>query len=87
MAAVSVTLTRIQRDGDRVLVSFGKRTREFASIADLRDFVANTLSRDVLEALFLRLALDRQPNLDNPAQLEGHTLTVDTSLANWGRVS
>jgi len=87
MAATSITLTKITRQpGGGVVVNFGKRGREFASLADLRDFVRDKLDRDVLEALFLRVALDRFPNMDNPAQLEGRTLTVDTSIANVMRV-
>lgn len=88
MAATSITLTKLVRYGDgRIVVSFGKRGREFASLADLRAFVADKLDRDVMEALLLRIALDRFPIMDSPAQLEGRKLTVDTSLTNVMRVT
>ncbi len=84
----SVTLTKIQKDADgKVRIRFGKREYEFANIQAVRDFARGQLDRDTLEAITMALALTRQPTLSNPTALEGRTLTVDFTLANWGTVT
>ncbi len=84
----SVTLTKIQKDADgKIRIRFGKREYEFANIQAARDFVRSQIDRETLEVIEMALALTRQPTLSNPAALEGRTLTVDFTLANWGTVT
>lgn len=84
----SVTCTKIHKDpSGRIRVRFGKTEREFQDIASLREFVRDALTPETLQAIFLRLALDRQPSLGNVSLLEGRTIDVDFSRANWGTVS
>lgn len=87
MAARSVTLTNIRRRAGKIYVRFGKREHEFESLVEMQRYVAERLTPETLEALFLALLIERQPDITNPAQIEGRTLTVDMSLASWGRVS
>jgi len=88
MAAISVSLTAINQDGNgRIRLQFGNVEKEFSSLAALQSWVKDVLTLDVLMALYCRIAIDRQPTLNNPAALTGHTLTVDTSLNNWGTVA
>lgn len=86
----SATITKIQTDADgKVRFQFGKREYEFSSLAAAKAAVRDQLilSRDTLEVIAMGLALTRQPTLSNPAALQGHTVTVDFTLANWGTVS
>jgi hypothetical protein len=87
MAARSVTLTSIRRAGGKIYVRFGKREYEFNSLTEVRAYVEEKLGRETLECLFLALLVERQPDINNPALVEGRTLTVDMALTNWGRVS
>jgi hypothetical protein len=86
MAAVTITLTKINKVGNKVYLKFGKTEREFNDLAHLKAFVQDQLTPDVLIALFCRIAIDRQPALASPALLEGHGLSIDTSLNNWGQL-
>lgn len=85
--ARSVTLTQIRQQNGRIFLRFGKETYEFNSLADIRDYVQSILGKAELHALFMACAIERQAALNNPAQLEGRTLTVDFSLNNWGTVA
>lgn len=84
----SVTLTKIVKEpGGRILLRFGKREYEFSSIEHFRQSVRGMLDREDLEVLAMALILARQPNLGNPAALEGRTITIDFNAASWGTVS
>lgn len=83
----SITLTKITKEASRVRFRFGKIEREFPSIQAARDWAQSRFTREDMEAIAIALCLSRQPNLTNVNQLEGRTLTVDLSLANWGTVS
>lgn len=84
----SVTVTKIVKEASgRVLVYFGKHCREFTTVEDMRAAVRAALTRADVENLALALMLSRQPSLANPAALEGRTVTVDFSLANFGTVT
>lgn len=86
MAALSITLTGIATDADgRIRVRFGKREYEFQNLDIAKAFVADSLSRETLELIALKIAIDRAPA--NPQSLAGHAVTVDTSLASWGKVA
>lgn len=84
----SITLTKCGKDSDnRVRFQFGKRGYEFHDLAAANAFVKSQLDRDTLDTIMMALVMSRQPTLANPAALNGRTLTVDFSLANWGSVS
>jgi len=84
----SVTVTKITplQDG-RVIVRFGKREREFASVADMREFARSQVDAATLEGMAVGLMLTRQPALGNPGVFEGRSVNVDFSLANWGTIT
>ncbi len=84
----SVTCTKIAKDpGGRIRFRFDNREYEFVNLAHLQSFVAATLDIEVLHALFMRMAMDRQPTLANVTNLEGHGINVDLSVNNWGTVT
>jgi hypothetical protein len=86
MPAITVTLTAIARDEDgKIRVRFGKRELEFQNLAALQSYVTEKLDIDTVGAIALRIAMDRAPN--NPEALIGHSVTVDTSLNSWGKVT
>ncbi len=86
MAAITVTLTKITKEagGGRILIRFGKREYEFRNLAHVQDYVQTVLSREVAEAIFLAILIQLQPNITNPSIIEGHSITIDPSLVNWG---
>lgn len=84
----SVTVTNIVKEADgRVLIRFGKREREFSSLASLRQWASNVLDRETLDALAIALMLERQPALGNPSAFEGHSIAVNFANANWGTIT
>ena len=85
----SITCTKIVKEpGGRVRFRFDNGDEiEFASRQDAIEFVRDRLSRETLQALFVRIVLDRQPLLNNIPAVEGKTLNVDTSANNWGTVT
>lgn len=83
MPSVTVTDLAVEQDG-KVRIRFGKRTREFNSIEHMRMCVSEALNLETLEALAMRLILQRQPAIGNPSAVIGRTLEVDFSKANWG---
>lgn len=84
----SITLTKIIKEEDgQIRVRFGKVEREYASLADMRASVRAALDQSDLIDLALALILSRQPALGNPSALDGRTITIDFSKANWGSVS
>jgi hypothetical protein len=89
MAARSVTLTKIQftNANSPIRIRFGKRDYEFNDLAHMKGFVASQLSRETLESLMLAMLIERQPDINNPGQVEGKTMTVDMSVNNWGTIS
>jgi hypothetical protein len=83
-----VTLTKIHKDvGGRIRFRFGKREYEFSSIEHAKEWVRSRFNTEDMDAIAIALCLERQPALGNLATLEGRTLTVNLSLANWGTVS
>jgi hypothetical protein len=84
MMAVSLTCTDVVIDSGRVLVRFGKRTREFPNVQAVRDFVRDAISIDVLEAILIAKAMQA----NNPAAAIGKTVTGDmTAAANIVRIA
>lgn len=87
----STTITQIRKPpSGKIYFRFGKAEREFESIAAAREWARNNLPDDpqeFLQSLAICMALQRQPALGNPAALEGRTLTIDLTQANWGTVS
>jgi hypothetical protein len=84
---VSITCTNIRSVGGKHYISFGKTEYEFNDLEHLKRVVSEQLDRRVLAALFLKIAIERQPALSNPAQLEGRTLTINTDNNNFGVIS
>ena len=86
--AFTRTVTKISKDPDgHVRIQFGKREYDFESIEQCRQFAQGTLNAETLDAIAVALMLTRQPNLTNPSVFEGHSVTVDFSLNNWGVLS
>jgi len=84
----AITVTKIHKDSSgRIRFRFGKSEAEFESIQAARDYVKSALTRETLELLAMAICLNRQPSLGNPPALEGKTVTVDFSLANWGTLA
>jgi hypothetical protein len=82
-----VTLSKIDKHSDgRISVRFGKVVREFASIEHMRGCVRSALTQDDLIDMALALLLSRQPNLGNPAAMEGRTVSIDFNSTSWGTV-
>ena len=80
--AVSITCTRIFQSGDKWYVRWSdKSENEFSSLADVKDFVRDRLSRDALKAIGLAKWMEVNPTGSNPALLIGKTITADLSLA------
>jgi len=84
---ISVTCTGVRRANGKAYVAFGKHDREFSSVAEAREFVRETLSKKVLEALLIAKWLAADPNASNPALIEGRTITGDLTINNVVRVS
>lgn len=83
----SVTLSKIDKSGGRVDFQFADGSGlGFKSAADAADYARRYLTGDTLRAIVVALALTRQPTLGNVAALEGKTVTIDFSQANWGTV-
>jgi hypothetical protein len=83
-----VTLDKINKDASgRVRFLFGKSELEFPTIEAAREWARQQLLKEQLQAIAVALCLTRQPNLHNLNALEGRTVNVDFTLANWGTVS
>jgi hypothetical protein len=83
----SATFTKIvKQDDGSIRFRFGKREYEFASLVAVREFVRRRLDQETIESLALALLVSRQPSLANLAAIEGRTVVVDFSLANWGTI-
>lgn len=84
----SVTITKVQKDpSGHVRFRFGKREREFPSLAEAREFVRGVLGDpDTIEAAAIALMLSRQPSLGNPAVFQGRSVIIDFSLPSWGTI-
>ena len=67
--------------GGKLHVRAGKRGREFGTVQELRDFVADRVTDpDYLLALVLWIALTRNASLAGLNALAGKTLTIDSAV-------
>lgn len=80
--AITITDVDFTNANSPIRIRVGAVEKEFRDLAHLKAYVQSTLDRDSLIALALAILLDRSPT--NPSVAVGKTLTVDTSLNNWG---
>lgn len=88
--AIAISITRARITGGRVSIVWSDgTTRDWPSVAD---FMAEQNLRvfsnvDLLKEIALALIAVRAPQLSDPSQFEGRTLTLDPTIANVLRVS
>lgn len=80
-----VTITSISIDGTgKVHFVTGKRERVFSSIAAMKAWAIEMVSKDSMDAITIALVLVSQPTLATPAAFAGKKTTIDLTLPSWG---
>ncbi len=75
-----MTLTKIVRQGGKVFIRFGKVEKEFNSAQEARAWAIEPIAIDTPEGqqrLLVRRWLRLNASADNPALIEGHSVTYD----------
>lgn len=76
--ARSITIRSIDRRADRTYIRYGKDEVEVPGDLDaLRAWIRQQFDEKDLLALALAVYLARDPNMTNPAQIVGRTITLD----------
>jgi hypothetical protein len=85
----SVTLTKISftNANSPIRIRFGKRTYEFTDLDHMKEYVAQTIGVEQLEAIAMALLIARQPNITNPAAVEGRSVNVNLANNTWGTLT
>lgn len=85
--ATALTCTSVVRRSGRAYVRWSDKVeQEFDSVAQAKDWLRSVRDdggdfKDVLRALLIAKWFEANPSGDNPALLEGRTITLDLSLA------
>jgi hypothetical protein len=85
----SVTLTKISftNANSPIRIRFGKRDYEFNNLDHMKEYVAQTVGVEQLEAIAMALLIARQPTISNQAAVEGRSINVNLANNTWGTLT